>query len=419
VTPYHTTTAHLCINSERLRDDFEQVSAIGQTPDRGVCRLALSMEDLEARAWFANRIEEAGFLVRDDDAGNLSGVLLSSSPRARTLLIGSHLDTVPNAGRYDGALGIVAALECLRTISEAGIKLPNHLEVIDFTDDEGTWMPMFGSMSLTGRLNPSFMKGANGQAALFRAALAQAGIHPEDVLNARRDPATVLGYIEMHIEQGWRLERGQIEIGVVTGIVARMSYSLTFHGQATHAGTASMRERHDALQGAARFITRAHELVREHYPEGALNCTGLEVRPGTLTTVPGEARLLVEWRHTSQALLDEMERGLLALAQECAAAANVTVETRRLAHIPAAQMSPVVIDAIERACKIVGVTHTRMASYASHNAQVMSAFTPTGMLFIPSLNGISHNPDEFSRWEDVVKGTNVLLHAIIELASNG
>jgi len=229
----------------------------------------------------------------------------------------------------------------------------------------------------------------------------------------------VLGYIEMHIEQGWRLERGQIEIGVVTGIVARMSYSLTFHGQATHAGTASMRERHDALQGAARFITRAHELVREHYPEGALNCTGLEVRPGTLTTVPGEARLLVEWRHTSQALLDEMERGLLALAQECAAAANVTVETRRLAHIPAAQMSPVVIDAIERACKIVGVTHTRMASYASHNAQVMSAFTPTGMLFIPSLNGISHNPDEFSRWEDVVKGTNVLLHAIIELASNG
>lgn len=375
------------------------------------------MEDLEARAWFANRIEEAGFFVQDDDAGNLSGVLRAPDPRARTLLVGSHLDTVPNAGRYDGALGIVAALECLRTISEAGITLPCHLEVIDFTDDEGTWMPMFGSMSLTGRLNPNFMKSANGQAGLFRAALTQAGIHPDDVVKARRDPDTVLAYIEMHVEQGWRLERAHVDVGVVTGIVARMSHIVTFHGQASHAGTASMRERHDALQGAARFITRAHELVREHFPEGALNCGGLEVHPGTLTTVPDKARLLVEWRHTNPALHDEMGRALLALVQECAAAANVTAETRQLAHIPAAQMSHTVIDSIERACKIVGVTHTRMASYASHNAQVMSTFTPTGMLFIPSLNGISHNPEEFSRWEDVVKGTNVLLHAILDLAA--
>ncbi len=418
--PYHKPdTAHLCINSDRLRDDFEQVSAIGLTPDRGVCRLALSLEDLEARAWFANRIEEAGFLVQDDDAGNLSGVLRAASPRARTLLIGSHLDTVLNAGRYDGALGVVVALECLRTIHEAGVRLRHHLEAINFTDDEGTWLPMFGSMCLTGRLDPAFMKGIDGQAALFRAALAQAGIRAEDVLRARRDPDTVLGYIELHVEQGWRLERAQIDVGVVTGIVARMSYSATFHGQASHAGTASMRERHDALQGAARFIVRAHDLVREHYPEGTLNCGGLDVRPGTLTTVPDQARLLVEWRHSSPALLDEMERALLALAQECAAAANVTAEMRRLAHIPAAQMSPTVIDAIERACKVVGITHTRMASYASHNSQIMSAFTPSGMLFIPSMNGLSHNPDEFSRWDDVVKGANVLLHAILALAAGG
>ncbi len=415
----HPSTAYLRINSDRLCDDFEQVSAIGLTADRGICRTALSLEDLEARAWFANRIEEAGFLVHDDDAGNLSGVLRAANPQARTLLIGSHLDTVPNAGRYDGALGIVTALECMRTIHEAGIRLAHHLEVIDFTDDEGTWMPMFGSMSLSGRLDPAFMKSADGQVGLFRAALAQAGIRPEDVLRARRDPATVLGYIELHIEQGWRLERAQIDVGVVTGIVARMSYSATFHGQASHAGTASMRERRDALQGAARFIVRAHDLVREHYPEGTLNCGVLDMPSSTLTTVPDQARVLMEWRHSSPALLYEMERALLALAQECAAAANVTVEMRQLAHIPAAQMSPTIIDAIERACKVVGVTHTRMASYASHNSQVMSAFTPSGMLFIPSLNGLSHNPDEFSRWDDVVKGANVLLHAVLALAADG
>ena len=142
----------LKINSERMHTDFEQISSIGLTPDMGICRLALSREDLEARAWFADRIEEAGFLVHDDDAGNLSGVLRCDNPHARTLLIGSHLDTVPNAGRYDGAIGVLAALECVRTIKDANIQMPVHLEFIDFTDDEGAWQPMFGSMSLTGQL---------------------------------------------------------------------------------------------------------------------------------------------------------------------------------------------------------------------------------------------------------------------------
>jgi hydantoinase/carbamoylase family amidase len=407
---------NLKINHERLYTDFEQLSKIGLTADNGICRMALSREDLEARAWFADRIEEAGFLVHDDDAGNLSGILPCDNPKAKTLLIGSHLDTVINAGRYDGAVGVLAALESLRTINEAGIRLPVHLEVIDFTDDEGAWQPMFGSMSLTGRLPKNYLRDANGEMSTFRAALIRAGINPDHVHRARRGPSDLAGYIEVHIEQGWRLERSHVDIGVVTGIVGRSSYQFVFHGQAGHSGTSSMWERKDALQGAALFITRVHELVRDRYPEGVINCGNVEVKPGTRTIIPSEVAVTIECRHVNEALLAEMERALLDLAHECAQNYRLTVTSDRFGHIATAMMSYSVIEAIEKACDQLGVTYTRLASYASHNAQVMSTFTESGMLFIPSVNGISHNPAEFSEWEDVVRGTNVLMYAILNLA---
>jgi beta-ureidopropionase / N-carbamoyl-L-amino-acid hydrolase len=406
----------LKINSERMHADFEQISSIGLTADMGICRLALSREDLEARAWFADRIEEAGFLVHDDDAGNLSGILRCDNPHARTLLIGSHLDTVPNAGRYDGAIGVLAALECLRTIKESNIKLPVHLEIINFTDDEGAWQPMFGSMSLTGKLPPSYLKDTNGDKSLFRAALTRAGINPDHVYRAHRDPDTIAGYIELHVEQGWRLDRAGIQIGVVTGIVGRTSYRVTYRGQAGHAGTTSMIERKDALQGAALFVTRAHALVRDQYPEGVLNCGNLEVKPGATTIIPSEAILTVEARHVSQPLLEEMEHMMGTLAQECAHECRLKVDTQRVNHIPVAEMHPIVTEAIIEACENLQLSYTTLASYASHNAQMMSTFTPSGMFFIPSANGISHNPAEYTQWNDVVNGTNALLHAIGNLA---
>ncbi|MBZ0301055.1 MAG: hydantoinase/carbamoylase family amidase, partial [Anaerolineae bacterium] len=240
----------LHINSERLQADFETISRIGLTETGGISRLALSREDLEARAWFADQIETAGLLIHDDDAGNLSGILRSDNPQARTLLVGSHLDTVPNAGRYDGVLGVLAGLECLRTIKESDLDLPVHLEVMDFTDDEGAWQPMFGSMSLTGKLPKDLLNSADPAKSAFRAALRRAGIQPDDVRRAARDPRALAGYVEMHVEQGSRLESAATTIGVVTAIVGRTSYQLRFLGQAGHSGTASMSLRRDALQGA-------------------------------------------------------------------------------------------------------------------------------------------------------------------------
>jgi hydantoinase/carbamoylase family amidase len=407
---------HLQINSARLQADFETISQIGRNAQGGISRLALSREDLEARAWFADQIEEAGLWIHDDDAGNLSGILRADNPRARTLLIGSHLDTVPNAGRFDGVLGVLAGLECLRTIKEAGIKLPVHLEVIDFTDDEGAWEPMFGSMSLTGRLGRDVLSSADPTKSAFRAALRRAGINPDEVQRARRDPQSLVGYLEMHVEQGARLESTGTNIGVVTVIVGRVSYRVRFYGQAGHSGTASMHERRDALQGACAFVNQAYSLVREKFPEGTLNCGNLEVVPGSLTIIPSQACVTMEFRHPDETLLTVMEQALLELAQSCAAGWRLEVKTSPIMRIPAAAMADQVIACIEQACDRVAVSHQRLASYASHNAQTMSAFTPSGLFFIPSVAGISHHPSEDSRWEDVVNGTNVLLHSILLMA---
>lgn len=405
----------LKINHDRLYADFEELAQIGATPEGGVNRLALSSEDLRARAWFANKVEEAGLLVRDDDAGNLSGVLLSDHSHARTFIIGSHLDSVPNGGRYDGAIGVLGALECLRTIKEAGLTLPMHLEAIDFTDDEGAWQSLFGSRALVGRISPEDLSDSRINNAPFRAALTRAGIEPRTIGRARRDPRSVAGYVELHIEQGPRLERAGVQIGVVTGIVGRTNYRLTFSGLASHSGTTEMDKRRDALRGAATFIVRGHELARERYTEGIFNCGTVEVLPGAFNIVPSQASVTVEIRHVSEKLMSDMETAIINLAHECATSHALTLETEMIIHMPATSLAAGVIQAVESACDIVGATRMPLISYAGHDAQMMAMFTPSGMVFIPSVNGIGHNPLEFSHWDDVITGTNVLLQTVLNL----
>lgn len=408
--------SQLRINSDRLRADFDALAQIGATPDGGINRLALSPEDLRARAWLADRIEEAGLLVRDDDAGNLSGVLLSDSRNAKTLLIGSHLDSVPNGGRYDGSVGVLAGLECLRILHENHIRLPLHLEVIDFTDDEGCWKSLFGSRALTGALRIEDISDVKGDNGPFRAALARAGIDPREVFRARRDPQKIAGYLELHIEHGQRLERAGVNIGVVTGIVARSTYLITFHGQSGHSGTTDMYKRRDALRGAALFIVRTHDMIRERYGDGIFNCGNVEVKPGAFNIIPSEARLTVECRHLNEKLMSEMETAILGIARECAASYSLTVDTEKIASMPASTMDAGFIEAIEQSCERLGLSHMRLASYAGHAAQFLGHFTRSGMIFIPSVGGIGHHPAEYTEWDDVVRGANVLLHTILAIA---
>lgn len=409
----------LKINAERLRADFDHLASIGATAEGGVNRLALSPEDIQARAWFADRVDEAGLHLRDDDAANLSGVLVSEKPNAKTLLIGSHLDTVPDGGRYDGSIGVLAGLEVLRTIHEAGIQLPIHVEVIDFTDDEGCWKSLFGCRAFAGRFEMRDVTDIIAHNGPFVAALRRAGvINPRMLLNARRDPTNLMGYLELHIEQGQRLEREKLDIGVVTGIVGRKRYNIVFYGQAGHSGTTDMYKRRDALRGASLFIVRAHDMIRERFGDGIFNCGDIRVKPGVFNVIPSEAHLNIELRHVDEHIMAEMERAIIAIAQQCAVSTGLDVEPKIdvVTHMPAAMMSDEFTRLFEDSCDELGLSHRRLTSYAGHSSQILSDLMPCGMIFIPSVGGISHHPSEFSQWDDVVHGANVLLRTVVKLA---
>ncbi len=410
----HPTT--LTINSERLSTDFDELAQIGATVDGGVSRLALSNEDLEARLWLANRFEQTGLLVKDDAAGNLSGVLRCPNPDAKTLLIGSHLDSVPNGGRYDGSIGILAGLECARTLQDAPHDLPFHLEIINFTDEEGCWQSLFGSRALTGNLVDSIMSDSQKDFGPFRAALFRAGIRPSEIYLARREPETLIGYLEMHIEQSTVLDDSDVSIGVVTGIVGRQTYQITFRGEAAHSGTTRASARRDALLGAAQFITNAHRLVDSEFPSGVLNCGNLTVKPGAFNVIPSLARVTIETRHADKDLLIAQTNTLLDLARAVADEHALNLELIQLSAMPAATMAGSMVLALEKSCQALDISSIRMTSFAGHDAQFLSGFCPTGMIFVPSVGGISHSPKEFTPWQRVVEGTQVLLNTILHLA---
>jgi hydantoinase/carbamoylase family amidase len=405
----------LKINSERMRAHFEELSMIGSTPLGGVARLALSREDVSARTWLVELLESYGFESCDDAVGNVGGILRCPNPHAKTLLIGSHLDTNLNGGKYDGSVGIVAGLECMLTLREAGITLPFHLELIDFTDEEGSWQSLFGSMGLTGRLLDEHVNDSKQDNAAFRAALLRLGVYADEIHEARRDPNSLLGYLELHIEQGDQLDRTGTQIGVVTRVIGRSSFCVTFRGEAVHAATNCSRKR-DALQGATCFLTGLYNLPNQ-IPGGMVNCGNVDVSPGMTTIVPETVILHMEVRHPDPEHLAEMERRVHELAQQSVAAYQLDVHVRRTLHREVAHMDERLLQIVEAVCAEQGLSHMRMFSNAGHDAQIMATFTPSALIFIPCKDGISMNPKEYTDWENVENGANVLLHTILRLAS--
>jgi len=410
------TKDNMAINGARLRADFEALASMGSDGAGGVTRLALTTDDIHARAWFADQVEAAGLRVHDDDAANLSGILECAHANARTLVIGSHLDTVPEGGRFDGAVGILAAMECMRTIRESGIELPVHLEVMDFTDDEGHYSSLFGARAFVGALGFDDIFDTRRDNAQLRAALRSVGSDARRALEARRDPDSLAGYLELHIEHGTRLEKSACPIGVVTGIVGRKTHKITFLGQAGHSGTTEMYKRRDALRGAAMFIVRAHDSMRARYGDGIFNCGDVDVKPGKFNIIPSEACCTVEFRHVDEALMIEMERVALQIAHECAAANALELRHELITHMPAASMSAGFISTIESVCADYAIPALRLVSYAGHAGQFTAKITPTGMIFIPSVDGIGHSPREYTEWDDIERGANVLLHTLLRWA---
>ncbi len=411
----------LLIHADRFKRDFDALAEIGSTGDGGVNRPALSPANLEARQWFLARAAEAGLETRVDGAGNHSATLRVPSsihPSARTLLLGSHSDSVPAGGRFDGALGLLAAFEVLQTVKDAGLQLPVNLEAIDFTDEEGTLVGILGSQALAGSLTLEHLQNPRGGRAALEAGMARAGLSDQSCLSAKRDPGLLAGYLELHIEQGPRLVGQAIKIGVVTGIVGIKSFRLRYRGHANHAGTTPMTTRTDASLGAATLILTAREMVLRDFPNCVVNIGQMTFKPGAFNIIPGLAEFALEFRSPDSQQLADLEKSLLSLADVVGRQYGLRLEVEPVGGCDPAPMSEAAQAAIRAAADSLALTHTPLHSGAGHDAQSLAPLTHAGMIFIPSRDGLSHSPLEFSEWDDCVNGANVLLRAALKMAES-
>ncbi len=409
------TFSTLRINPDRMLDAFNQLALIGATGDGGVNRTTFSEAHLAARKWFRENIQQSGLEFRTDGAGNHSAVLPCDDPSAPTLILGSHLDSVPKGGRFDGALGVMAALEVLKTVRENGIKLKVQLEAMDFTDEEGTHLSLFGSSAISGHLNPEDLKKPYSGRENFSAGLARAGLTEESLFTAKRKKESLAGYLELHIEQGKRLEKRGLNIGIVSAIVGYGSYCMAYIGRADHAGSAAMEDRLDAGQGVAAFILEARQIVMRDFPTCVANVGKIELSPGASNIVPARADFLLEFRSPDEKQLDELDAALMKLAREKAEQFGLQVTVEPLGkHIPNL-MSSEIQDMFKDACDDLSLSSVVIPSGAIHDAQSLVDICPVGMIFVPSVNGTSHSPFEYTEWQDCVNGANVLLQAALRL----
>ncbi len=403
----------LTINQNRLLNDLQELAKIGATADGGVSRSALTAADIEARSWFKRKVTEAGLAYAMDGAGNQSAIFYSDPPSKKRILAGSHLDSVPNGGRYDGALGVLVVLEALRTLKENGIKPAVTLEAINFTDEESAIMALMGSQALVGQLIAEDFVHCKLDADALTARLDAIGITRESMLAARRDD--VLAWVELHIEQGTRLENAGIDIGVVNAIVGIRSLHVTFSGEAAHSGTKPMELRRDALWGAAQFLLRARQHIMDNYSPGVCNVGIINAEPGAFNIVPAKVYCALEFRHGSQEEMDCMQADLIRLLEESAAEFDLEVHYQPAPAVHPALMSETVMSAIERAADQLGLSHQRLLSFAGHDTQNLASIAPSAMYFVPSVKGISHNPNEFTKDSDCINGGNLMLHTLLDL----
>jgi N-carbamoyl-L-amino-acid hydrolase len=393
-------------DGEQLLADLDVLGAIGLHPGAGLQRMAYGAADLVGRSWVLALMQALGMDAAIDAAGNVVGRYAGHADLP-AIALGSHTDSVPGGGKFDGALGVLAALACIRTLYAAGERLRHPLLVIDFAAEEATTSASpTGSLSFVGALDAAALDGPAWQGASTRALLEQNGFNITAMV-ANQPPEPIAAFLELHIEQGDHLAAHGVPIGVVEGIVGIRRYYVTFIGQANHAGTTSMARRRDALVMAAPFISAVRAAAIRH---GIVATIGhLDVHPGAPNVIPGRVALDLEIRGMDNAVLDGAEGELAALA---AAGGGVFARGNRKEPAPAA---PPLMAAIERACQMLALDYVTMPSGAGHDAMNMAAICPYAMIFVPSQEGISHAPEEFTHAHDCVNGGRVLFATLLDL----
>jgi N-carbamoyl-L-amino-acid hydrolase len=404
------------INAERLRRDLEELGRIGRGEHGGVSRPSFSPADLEARAWLRGKIEEAGLCYRQDGAGNQFG-RLERVPR--TVMAGSHIDTVPNGGMFDGAAGVVAALEAARRIVEEKVPLKKALEVASFTDEEGNLVGDFlGSRAFLGSLDEKEVRNGRTSFGLpFADVLKKTEFTAETILAAHRSRPDLEAYLELHIEQGPVLEEEGVPIGIVERISGKHYRQCAFVGESGHAGTTPLELRRDAFLGLADLALRATQLVAtKHY--GSMITVGKAVLyPGSFSVIPGRADFTLEFRSASPETLAAIEKDVFGLAEDIASTRGLTFISKIVDRTTPVAVAPRLLAVLEEECRSLGYGAMRITSGAGHDAQILAGVCDSGMIFVPSPDGVSHAPGERVDWDDLEKGANLLLRALLRLAT--
>jgi N-carbamoyl-L-amino-acid hydrolase len=404
------------IDIERLRRDLEELGRIGRDGRGGVSRPSFSPADFEARAWLRKKIEEAGLCYRQDGAGNQFGRLECAG---KTVMAGSHIDTVPNGGMFDGAVGVLAALEAARRLAEEKVALTRAVEVAAFTDEEGNLVGDFlGSRAFMGLLDENEVRNGRTSFGLpFQDVLKKTGFTVESILAAHKDRPDLEAYLELHIEQGPVLEDEAVPIGIVERISGKHYRQCAFIGESGHAGTTPLELRHDAFLGLADLALRATQLVATKHYGSVLTIGKAVLHPGSFSVIPGRADFTLEFRSVSAESMAAIEREVFALAEDIAATRGLSFISRIVDKTTPVTVAPRLTSLIEEECRALGYPSMKITSGAGHDAQILAGACASGMIFIPSPDGISHAPGESVSWDDLEKGANVLLRTILRLAT--
>ena len=410
-TAFNQTT--IKVNEQRIESRIMELSKFGKDANGHGYRVAYTKGDIEARLWYMGLMKKAGLDVRIDYAGNIIGKRKGTNPLLKPIAFGSHIDMVPDGGNYDGCVGSIAALEIIEVLNENNITTKHSLEVIIFSNEEGG--PV-GSIAMAGGLTEKGLKEYSQSGLTIAEGIKAIGGNPDSIQYCIRKKGDIKAFLELHIEQGGILEKENIQIGVVEGIVGIVDWDVTIEGFANHAGTTPMNMRQDALLAAAKLINAVHEVINSVDGRQVGNVGKIAAFPGALNVVPGKVTLGLEIRDLSAEKIEMLFREIEKRATAIAISSKTTISFTRHDNVPHPALTDKPLQQkIAASAKELNFTFKFMQSGAGHDAQDIALIAPVAMIFVPSKGGISHSPKEFTNAIDMANGANVLLQTILKL----
>ena len=411
---------NLEVDKQRLTSEIEELALISDAEAPAVTRIVFTPTDLMARAWFLERCKEAGLAVRQDAIGNIFARWKGQDPHAAAVATGSHFDAIPNAGKYDGVVGVLGGLEAIRALQQSGFNPKRSIELILFTSEEPTRFGIgcLGSRLLSGSLPADAAKKLTDKdGASIEQVRRTAGFQGE--LETVKLPAGhYTAFVELHIEQGPLLEQKQVPLGIVRKIAAPSSFRIFVEGAGGHAGGVLMTDRHDALCAGSELILAIEQQAKTSGSTDTVATVGIcEVFPGAVNSIPSRVHLTVDIRDTDLRRRDSLIATVDASCHAIAAKRGVTIQQELLNADAPADCAPSIVETLSESCRKHGLPFTNMVSRAYHDSLFMSRIAPTAMLFIPCRNGYSHRPDEYASPEDIARGTLVIAETLRSLAS--